>query len=127
MVEAMASLGEAASPYLPPAAARGCAYCFDPASSLLRAALMPHPRLDRHPTGPFLADLAFLHQLLRKQYSGLVCQVPTRRFFFDAPVEGVGVPVDVYLERSDQDVTELLPFLDQLWAVGGRASLPPAF
>jgi hypothetical protein len=51
-------------------------------------------------------------------HTGLVCQVPTRRFFFDAAVEGVGVPVDVYLERSEQEVTDLLPSLDRLWTVG---------
>lgn len=59
-------------------------------------------------------------------YTGLVCQVPTKRFFFDTPVEGVGVPVDAYLERSEQDVIDLLPSLDRLWAACGRASLPPA-
>jgi hypothetical protein len=51
-------------------------------------------------------------------HTGLVCQVPTRRFFFDTTVEGVGVPVDVYLERTEQDVTALIPFLDRLWSAG---------
>ena len=50
--------------------------------------------------------------------TGLVCQAPTRRFFFDAAVEGVGVPVDVYLEHNERDVTDLLPSLDRLWTVG---------
>lgn len=79
-----ASLREAASPYLPPAAARGCASCFDPANSLLQSALMPHPRLDRHPTGPFLAYLAFLHELLRRQYAGYPDWLQRRGFDPDA-------------------------------------------
>lgn len=48
--------------------------------------------------------------------TGLVCQVPTRRFFFDEPVEVVGLPVDAYLERIDQDAAALLPNLDRLRA-----------
>ena len=54
-------------------------------------------------------------------HTGLVCQVPARRFFFDTAVEGVGVPVDVYLERSEQDVTDLIPSLDRIWAAGRAA------
>jgi C-terminal processing protease CtpA/Prc len=51
-------------------------------------------------------------------HTGLVCQVPTRRFLFDTAVEGVGVPVAVYLERSEQDVTDLIPSVDRLWSAG---------
>ena len=54
-------------------------------------------------------------------HTGLVCQVPARCFFFDTAVEGVGVPVDVYLERSEQDVTDLIPSLDRIWAAGRAA------
>jgi hypothetical protein len=51
-------------------------------------------------------------------HTGLVCQVPTKRFFFDTAVEGVGGPVDVYLERSERAVTDMIPSLDRLWSAG---------
>lgn len=50
--------------------------------------------------------------------TGLVCQVPTKRFFFDEPVEMVGVAVDGYLEPIDQDAASLIPFLDRYSALG---------
>jgi hypothetical protein len=46
--------------------------------------------------------------------TGVVCQVPTKRFFFHEDVEAVGWPVDVYLERIDQDAAELVPHLDRI-------------
>lgn len=75
---------EAASPYLPPAVARGCPYCFDPESPMLRAALLPHSRRNPLPTAPFLADLVFLHQLLRRQYAGYPDWLQQRGFDPDA-------------------------------------------
>jgi hypothetical protein len=47
-------------------------------------------------------------------HTGLVCQVPTKRFFFDEEVERVGWPVDVYLEDVTQDAATLVPHLDRL-------------
>lgn len=79
MAETAEPVGGPFAPYLPPAAARGCHYCFDPESRLLRAALLPHPRLDSLPTGPLLADLAFFHQLLRRQYAGYPDWLQQRR------------------------------------------------
>jgi hypothetical protein len=70
MTEATDLRREAPWPYLPPATTEGCLYCFDPESPRLRAALRPQPRPDPLPAGPLLADLAFLHQLLRRQYAG---------------------------------------------------------
>ncbi len=46
--------------------------------------------------------------------TGLVVQVPTRRFFFDEDVECVGFPVDVYLEDITQSPDDLLPHLDAI-------------
>jgi hypothetical protein len=59
-------------PYLPPEEARGCAYCFDPESHLLREALTaPAPANDTPLTRDALAeDLRFLHALMQKQYAG---------------------------------------------------------
>jgi hypothetical protein len=45
--------------------------------------------------------------------TGLVCQVPTKRFFFQHEVELVGWPTDVYLENAGQDVSGA--------AIGGSA------
>ena len=45
--------------------------------------------------------------------TGLVWQVPTRRFFFEEEVEGVGLPVDAYLERIDTDPAALVPWLER--------------
>ncbi len=47
--------------------------------------------------------------------TGLVCQVPIRRFFFDGEVEGVGWPARLYLERTDQPAEELAPWLESAW------------
>jgi hypothetical protein len=50
----------------------------------------------------------------------LVCQLPTKRFFFgecDGEVESVGWPVDVYLEDSACDVEAVVPQLDKLAAL----------
>lgn len=47
-------------------------------------------------------------------HTGLVCQVPTKRFFFDEEVEAVGVPVDGYLEDMDQGAATLVSHLDAL-------------
>ncbi len=46
--------------------------------------------------------------------TGVVCQVPTKRFFFDEAVESVGWPVDVYLEDIGQDTGDLVRHLDAL-------------
>lgn len=46
--------------------------------------------------------------------TGIVCQLPTRRFFFDTAVEGVGLPVDCYLEQIDQEAAALLPSLERI-------------
>lgn len=46
--------------------------------------------------------------------TGLVCQLPTRRFFFDTEVEGVGLPVVFYLEQMDQEAAALIPSLERI-------------
>ena len=45
--------------------------------------------------------------------AGVVCQLPTKRFFFDEEVEAVGWPVNVYLEQINQDVAALALHLDR--------------
>jgi C-terminal processing protease CtpA/Prc len=57
--------------------------------------------------------------------TGLVWQVPTRRFFFDEEVEGVGLPVDVYLQRIDADAAALAPLLDRVGAHSVPSVSPP--
>ena len=54
-------------------------------------------------------------------HTGLVLQLPTRRFFFEGEVEGlrgevegVGFPVDVYLEDIGMEAEALLPHLGAL-------------
>ncbi len=46
--------------------------------------------------------------------TGLVCQLPIRRIFFDQEVESVGFPVDVYLEDIGQAAEALIPHLDRI-------------
>jgi len=46
--------------------------------------------------------------------TGLVCQLGTRRLYFDEEVESIGLPVDCYLERIDQEAAALVPWLDRL-------------
>ena len=47
-------------------------------------------------------------------HTGLVCQLPTRRFFFDDEVECVGFQADVYLEDITQGPEELIPHLEMV-------------
>ena len=63
-----AALPAADLPYLPPEAARGCVYGFDPDSPSLRAALTrPSPQEDTPlPAAALLDDLRFLHRLLQR-------------------------------------------------------------
>ncbi|HEX2037036.1 MAG TPA: S41 family peptidase [Chloroflexota bacterium] len=88
--------GEArSSPYLPPEAARGCRYCFDPHSPSLRRALTgPSPQPDTPLVAADLAaDLEFLHRLLKRQYAGYPDLLQQRDFdadrFFTTWVDGV--------------------------------------
>ncbi|MBI3971440.1 MAG: hypothetical protein HY332_09135 [Chloroflexi bacterium] len=53
--------------------------------------------------------------------TGLVCQLPTKRFFFDEDVEAIGWPVDVYLEDIGQDVVAIVPHLDLLATLAGAS------
>jgi hypothetical protein len=84
-----------ASPYLPPDAARGCAYGLDPESPSLRAALT------RPPLGPdsllqtdaLLDDLRFLHRLLRRLYAGYPDLLRSPAFDVEAFVAGWAVTV----------------------------------
>ena len=137
----MTGPSQAPSPYLPPGAARGCAYCLDPDSQLLRQALTAPPPAEHAPipTGALLDDLRFLHQLMRKQCAGYPDLLRHRDFdpdaffaqwadtvrragaaiscrdgIFDEEVESVGWPVDCYLERIDQDAADLVPHLDSI-------------
>ena len=48
--------------------------------------------------------------------TGLVWQVPTRRFFFEEAVEAVGLAVDAYLEQIDADAADLVPLLERVSA-----------
>jgi hypothetical protein len=41
--------------------------------------------------------------------TGIVWQMPTKRFFFDTEVEGVGIPVDVYLEDINAPIAAIAP------------------
>src|SRR5205823_13000184 len=50
--------------------------------------------------------------------SGVQIMVPTKRNWFDTPMETVGVPVDFYLENTAISIQELLPMLDKLEADG---------
>jgi hypothetical protein len=47
-------------------------------------------------------------------HTRLVVQIPTKRFVFDGPVEGVGLPIDMYLEDIDQDAMGVADNLTQL-------------
>lgn len=44
--------------------------------------------------------------------TGLVCQLPTRRFFYDEKVESVGLRVDAYLEDARQDADTVVGHLE---------------
>jgi peptidase S41-like protein len=46
--------------------------------------------------------------------SGVRIMVPTKRNWFDTPMETVGVPVDFYLENTATPISELLPILDKM-------------
>jgi hypothetical protein len=46
--------------------------------------------------------------------SGVRMMVPTKRNWFDVPMETIGVPVDMYLENTAMPISELLPILDKL-------------
>jgi hypothetical protein len=46
--------------------------------------------------------------------TGVVCQLPTKRFFFDEDVESVGWPVDGYLDPIDRAAADLVPQLDRI-------------
>jgi hypothetical protein len=46
--------------------------------------------------------------------SGIRFMVPTKRNWFDTPMETVGVPVDFYLQDTAMPIPELLPILDKL-------------
>ena len=57
--------------------------------------------------------------------TGLVVQLPTRRFFYDAPVEAVGLPVDAYLEDPLQDTETIVGHLEAVaWAAQRSAKGP---
>jgi Peptidase family S41 len=46
--------------------------------------------------------------------SGVRFMVPTKRNWFDTPMETVGVPVDYYLQDTAMSISEILPILDKL-------------
>jgi hypothetical protein len=48
--------------------------------------------------------------------SGVRIMVPTKRNWFDVPMETVGVPVDWYLENTAMPISELLPIFEKLEA-----------
>jgi hypothetical protein len=53
--------------------------------------------------------------------TGLVCQLPTKRFFFGGPageVESVGWPVDVYLDDAAQAAAVVASHLNTLPTLG---------
>lgn len=52
--------------------------------------------------------------------SGIRFMVPTKRNWFDTPMETVGVPVDIYLENTAMPVQELLPLLNKLESAGSK-------
>jgi len=52
--------------------------------------------------------------------SGIRFMVPTKRNWFDTPMETVGVPVDLYLEDTAISIQELLPLLEKLEADGSQ-------
>jgi hypothetical protein len=91
------------SHYLAPDDVRGCAYCFDPDSPTLRAALLaPPPREDTRLRAIALAeDLQFLHRLMRQQYAGYPDLLQHRSF--DAPAFLAGWRELV--RRADETVT----------------------
>ncbi|MGH2355084.1 MAG: hypothetical protein ACRDI2_06225 [Chloroflexota bacterium] len=71
-----------ASPNMPPEAARGCVYGFDPDSPLLRAALLAPPLREGTPipSDALLDDLSFLHRLMRQQCAGYPDLLRQREF-----------------------------------------------
>jgi hypothetical protein len=52
--------------------------------------------------------------------SGVRIMVPTKRNWFNTPMETVGVPVDFYLENTAISIQELLPVLEKLEADGSK-------
>jgi hypothetical protein len=52
--------------------------------------------------------------------TGIRFNVPTKRNWFNQPIEVVGVPVDVYVENSGISVEDLLPMLDLLETQSGQ-------
>jgi len=85
-VPTRAQSSQTASPYLPSDAAKGCPYCFDPDSALLRGALTA-PSVDPDallPADALVGDLRFFHQLLRKQYAGYPDLLQLRDFDVEA-------------------------------------------